>query len=116
MKKSTSPITSLRKIADGARTTTGNSAKVNSGGYGTAKAFLHISAASGTTPTLDVKFQDSYDGTTWVDVASGAFAQKTTTGDSSLVLSNVGPYLRAVATVGGTTPSFTYDLYVCGVN
>ena len=116
MQKTTSPISSLRKVADGARTSSGNSAKVNAGGYGTAKAFLHITAASGTSPTLDIKFQDSYDGTTWVDVASGAFAQKSAAGDSSLVLSNVGPYLRAAQTVGGTSPSFTYDLYVVGVN
>src|SRR4051794_22195261 len=116
MQKTTSPISSLRKVADGALTADANTAKVNAGGYGTAKAFLRISAASGTAPTLDIKFQDSADGTNWVDVASGAFAQKTTTGNSSLVLSNVGPYLRAVLDVGGTSPSFTFDLYVAGVN
>ena len=116
MQKTTSPTSSLRKVATGALTTTANSAKANAGGYGTAKAFLNITAASGTSPTLDIKFQDSADNSTWVDVASGAFSQKTTTGASSLVLSNVGPYLRAVQTVGGTTPSFTFDLYVAGVN
>ena len=80
------------------------------------QTFLNITAVSGTSPTLDIKFQDSYDGTNWVDVASGAFAQKNATGVSSLVLSTVGPYLRAVQDVGGTSPSFTYDLYVAGVN
>ena len=118
MQKTTSPISSIRKASEGAETGAGttNSSKVNAGGYGTAKAFLNITAVSGTSPTLDVKFQDSYDGTNWVDVASGAFSQKTATGASSLVLSNVGPYLRAVRTRGGTSPSFTYDLYLAGVN
>jgi hypothetical protein len=118
MQKTTTPISSIRKVADGASTGAGttNSNKINAGGYGTAKAFLNITAASGTSPTLDIKFQDSYDGTNWVDVASGAFAQKTAANYSSLVLTNVGPYLRAVQTRGGTSPSFTYDLYVAGVN
>jgi hypothetical protein len=116
MQKPFAPITSIRKASGGAITATATSAKVNAGGYGTVKAYLNITAASGTTPTLDVKFQDSYDGTNYVDVASGAFAQKTTTNSSSLVLSNVGPYLRAVQTVAGTTPSFTFDLYVAGVS
>jgi hypothetical protein len=117
MQKSTSPSSSIRKVATGALTATATSSKINAGGYGVAKAFLRITAASGTTPTLDIKFQDSADGTNFVDVATGAFAQKTATDTgSSLVLSNVGPYLRAVQTVGGTTPSFTFDLYVVGVS
>jgi hypothetical protein len=116
MQKSTTPITSIRKTSAGALTASANSSKVNSGGYGTVKAFLNITTVTGTSPTLDVKFQDSYDGTNWVDVASGAFAQKTAANSSSLVLSNVGPYLRAVQTVGGTSPNFTFDLYVAGVN
>jgi hypothetical protein len=115
MQKTTNPISSIRKASAGALTADANSAKVNCGGYGTAKAFLNITAVSGTSPTLDIKFQDSYDGTNWVDVASGAFAQKNATGASSLVLNNVSPYLRAVQDVGGTSPSFTYDLYVAGV-
>lgn len=116
MKKPNTPITSIRKAAAGALTATANTNKVNAGGYGTAKAFLNITAVSGTTPTLVVKFQDSFDGTNWVDVASGAFSSQNATGINSLVLSNVGPYLRAVQTVGGSSPSFTFDLYIAGVN
>ena len=83
MQKSTAPISSIRKVATGALTGDANSSKVNTGGYGTVKAFLNITAVSGTSPTLDIKFQDSADNSTWVDVASGAFAQKTATGASS---------------------------------
>jgi hypothetical protein len=104
MQRSTNPITSIRKASAGALIADANTSKINSVGYATAKAFLNITAASGTSPPLDIKFQDSYDGTNWVDVASGAFAQKTTTGISSLVLNNVRPYLRAVLDVGGHLP------------
>lgn len=90
---------------------------------------LDITAASGTAPTLDVKVQrfDAVSGN-WVDVAGGAFAQKTTTGTDDLVIypgatvtanrsisSVVGENWRAVATIGGTTPSFTFSLGACYV-
>ncbi len=116
MQKPSTPTTKIVVGANGAVTATQTSSKVNAGNYGTAKAFLNITAVSGTTPTLVVKFQDSADNTNWVDVASGAFSSQNATGTNSLVLSNVGPYLRAVQTVGGTSPSFTYDLAVSGVS
>ena len=89
---------------------------VNAGGYGTAVAYLTVSAASGTTPSMTVKFQDSADQTNWVDVPSGAFSAVTTTGTSRLVLSNVGPYLRIVETITGTSPSFTHSVKVAGIS
>lgn len=110
------PVTMINRSTGAAVTATQTSAKINAGNYGTAKAFLKITAVSGTTPTLVVKFQDSYDGVNFVDVASGAFSSQNATGTNSLVLSNVGPYLQAVQTVGGTTPSFTYDLAITGVS
>jgi hypothetical protein len=117
MLKPSTVTTTIRKVADGAVTATATSAKVNAGGFSSAKAYLNITAASGTTPTLVVKFQDSPNGVdSWVDVATGAFSSQNATGTNSLVLSNVGPFLRAVQTVGGTTPSFTYDLKVSGLN
>lgn len=82
---------------------------------------LEITAASGTTPTLDVKFQ-RYDPLTetYHDITGAAFAQKTATGDDQLVIypgiaetanetvSDVLAHkLRLVETVGGTDPSFT---------
>ena len=119
MLKPGTPVTSINKSSGAAVTATQTSAKVNAGNYGTAKAYLNITAVSGTSPTLVVKFQDTWDstGTTgWTDIASGAFSSQNATGTTSLALSNVGPYVRAVQTVGGTTPSFTYDLYIAGVN
>lgn len=107
--------TTINSAAGAAVTATQTSAKLNAGQYSVAKAYLNITAASGTTPTLVVKFQDSPDGTIWTDVTSGAFSSQNAVSVNSLVLTNVGPYLRAVQTVGGTTPSFNYDLKVAGV-
>ena len=81
-----------------------------------AAAILQSAAGTGTTPTLDVKLQDSADGSTgWADIAGAAFAQVGNAAASAQVLkfnaSAVRRYIRAVATVGGTTPSFT-----CGVS
>jgi hypothetical protein len=118
MQKPSTPTTKVNVGANGAVTATQTSSKINAGNYGTAKAFLNITAVSGTSPTLVVKFQDSPTGAagSWTDVASGAFSSQNATGLSSLVLTNVGPYLQAVQTVGGTTPSFTYDLSISGIN
>lgn len=73
-------------------------------------------AVSGTSPTLDVKFQDSADGSSYTDIGV-AFTQVTTTmavATGSLsdfpqrtVITRPGrPYLKVVATTGGTSPSF----------
>ena len=84
---------------------------------------LDITAASGT-PTLDIKLQskDPASGK-YNDIPGAAFAQKTTTGQDTLVLypgvaetanasvSDVlSPVFKAVATIAGTTPSFTFSL------
>lgn len=102
----------------GVQTVSVNSTALNTGGYNGFVAFLNVTAHSGTTPTLDIKFQDSADGgTTWFDIASGAFTQVTTTdGKQRLVVSNVGPKVRAVAVLAGTTPSYTLTLDVTGIN
>jgi hypothetical protein len=86
--------------------------------------FLNITASSGTTPTLDVKFQvlDPVSGV-WHDITGAAFSQKTSTGADSLTIypgiaaaANdtvsypLGGAVRAVATIAGTTPSFTFSL------
>lgn len=89
------------------KTATFNSASVEIGDQSTARLDLVVSAASGTTPTLDVKLQTSVDGSTWVDVASFA-QQTTTTAGVHKVFTGLDRFVRIVATIGGTTPSFTY--------
>lgn len=111
--------------ASSAKTATGNSGAIaNPGGAKGIHLVLNITAASGTTPTLDVKVQ-RFDQTSgnWVDLPSAAFAQKNTTGTDDLVIypgiaetanrsvsDVVGEEIQVVWTIGGTTPSFTFSI------
>ena len=57
-------------FASAARTASVNSSTFDVYDHDVLVCFLSVTANSGTTPTLDVKFQDSPDGgTTWFDVA-----------------------------------------------
>lgn len=73
---------------------------------------LRISAVAGTTPTMTLSLQDSLDGgTNWVSVAS--FAAATAVGTTALnipITQPFGPLLRLSWTMGGTTPSFTFEV------
>jgi len=92
-----------------ARTASADGDAFEVGDGNTLRLNLVVTAASGTLPTLDVKVQTSYDLVTWRDVY--LFGQKTTTttGDRQS-FSNLDRFVRAVATVGGTLPSFTFSL------
>lgn len=111
-------------FASAARTATANSTdQVNYNARGIL-LILDITAVSGTTPTLDVKVQYKDPvSAAYVDIPSAAFAQKTATGTDSLllypgitstanrqILTVLSRTWRAVATIGGTTPSFTFSL------
>jgi hypothetical protein len=105
-------------LASAARTATGTSAAIC--GLAQFDKFamqLVVSAASGTSPTLDPTWQHSIDGgTTWHTVV--AFTQKTTTGNELKVESEVlagtaevyGDCMRVSYAIGGTTPSFTFKM------
>ena len=107
-----------------ARTTTTNSADLTNYSARGVRLTLDITAASGVVPTLDVKIQakDTLSGA-YVDIAGAVFTQKTATGTDELVIypgiaetanesvSDIIPRAwRAVATIAGTTPSFTFSL------
>lgn len=96
--------------ASATQTVTGNSGILaNYGGATTLRCQLNVSAASGTTPTLDVTIQDSLDGTTWNTI--GTFTQATTV--TRQVINITTPFadqIRVLWTIGGTTPSFTFDI------
>lgn len=71
---------------------------------------LVVSAASGSSPTLDVLIETSPDGSSdWKLI--GSFGQKTTTttGDRQR-FPHCDRFVRARAVIGGTTPSFTFSL------
>ncbi len=92
-----------------ARTASGNGPSVDDGSSTTdgAVAALHVLSASGTSPSLTVRVQHSADGVVWADLIT--FDQVTAA--ASQVKAVAGPvsrYLRAVWTITGTSPSFTF--------
>lgn len=71
-------------------------------------------ATAGTTPTMDVKVQDSADNSSFADVTGLTLTQVTTT-DSLQTLSidkrTVRRYIRTISTIGGTSsPAFPMSL------
>jgi len=75
----------------------------------------NVGALAGTTPTLDIKVQESADNVTFTDVAGATFAQMTAAGIYSLlVITHVKRYVRTVSTIGGTaTPTaLTSQLFI----
>jgi hypothetical protein len=113
--------TSVEEILPGVRVTaTGNGTGVDVKDYvGKAKVVLISSAGGGSTPTLDVKLQDSPDNSAWTDISGAAFTQVTDAADSteaiSLDLNNANRYIRAVKTVAGSSPTFDCGLVMVGV-
>jgi hypothetical protein len=99
-------------FASAARTATANSDAFDVGDSTSLVAYLSVTAASGTSPTLDVKFQDSPDGgTTWFDIAGLAFTQATgATAEVKVATRVYSKTVRCVATIAGTTPSFTFSV------
>jgi hypothetical protein len=91
-----------------------NGSAVDTSGYNSAAVVLEVGAVSGTNPTLNVKIQESADGSTgWTDVAGAVFTQVTAANNSQIIrVEGLGTsrqrYLRAVATLGGTSPNFTF--------
>lgn len=131
-------LPSLARVASGTGVNDGTGTTVSAGKwtgvdhYTSADIFLTVTAASGTSPTLNVYIQKlSPDGSTWQDVAS--CAQAVTTGNqsftaisnstapftptdatlaaASLKLAQMGNTWRVKWVIGGTNPSFTFAVY-----
>lgn len=87
----------------------GSDAGASSGNGGVGQ--LHVTAASGTSPTLDAKVQHSSDGSIWADLVT--FASLAVPGSERKVVAagaTVNRHLRATWTISGTTPSFTFSI------
>jgi len=82
---------------------------------------LSIGAVTGTTPTLDLKVQSSAtSGGTFVDVPGAVWAQKAaaaadTVDKITIDLDACQRWIRIVATIAGTSPSFTMSVNAHGV-
>jgi hypothetical protein len=75
--------------------------------------YLDVTAASGSTPTLDIKLQAKDPASSnWYDVPGGVFTQATTTTNQRVVVTSpVGESLcRLNVVIGGGTPSFTFSV------
>jgi|TARA_R100001163_G_scaffold45445_1_gene34174 hypothetical protein len=92
---------------------TGFDLEGSNGAEGEAIIILSSDAASaGSSPTLDVKLQESADNSSFSDISGATFTQVTDAASSqkiSINTNDVKRYLRAVGTIGGTSsPAFTY--------
>jgi len=81
---------------------------------GEAIVILDCEAGSGTTPTLNVKLQDSANNSDWADITGATFTEVT---DAEAVIekitinaNDVRRYVRAVGTQAGTNPVFVYGV------
>lgn len=92
-----------------AATATVNSGAVSAPQEGGPLLFAaHVTAITGTTPTLDVTVEQSANGSSgWAAIAGSALTQITAVGHRVGFVSPTQPYVRVVATIGGTTPSVT---------
>lgn len=94
-------------------TSTQTGTGVDRQGFLSALLVLEVGTVSGTSPTLDVKLQDSADDSTYADVSGETLAQVTATGASkskSVDMTSLRRYVRAVGTIAGTTPSFDFGV------
>lgn len=94
----------------GTFTSTGTTSAIDGSGYGTISFTADVSAASGTTPTLDIELQESQDGS--ADWASSMGVNRFTATGSQFVpaLKLSARYYRFQYTIGGSTPSFTFTV------
>jgi hypothetical protein len=96
-------------------------------GGNTISASLSVGSVSGTSPTLSVKLQSSADNSTWADIPGAVFPTVTASGANTRQVlqvtlprpDNTGTaaprYVRAVATVGGTSPSYVVNCEIMGL-
>ena len=80
---------------------------------GAVSCHVAVTAVSGTTPSLTVSLQWSWNNSTWISANSDeTFAAFTAPGAALLTVPSRAPFVRAAWTVSGTTPSFTTAIAV----
>lgn len=79
-------------------------------------AELVVGTVSGTSPTLDVKLQESdTSGGTYSDISGATFAQVTASNKEEIInFKRTKRFVRALATIAGTSPSFAFAVNVFG--
>lgn len=114
MRKVFDNIKSLFSFRPNTVTATANGTGIDTKGYHDGMVTLEVGTVAGTAPTLDVKIQESDDNTTFVDITGATFTQVTASNNTQklrIADLNGGTrkrYIRAVATIAGTGPSFAF--------
>ena len=81
----------------------------NGPGVADVLVMVHVTAVSGTAPTLAVGVEQSVDGTTWAAVPGSSVPTLTAAGNGVCNAAITQNYARVTATVGGTgTPTVTF--------
>ena len=94
-------------MASAAITTTATTSSTANDFGNSFQVTIPVTVVTGTTPTMDVRIEESFDsGTNWVTLYE--FQRITATGSyNSPILRATGRHIRYVQTLAGTTPSFT---------
>ena len=91
-------------------TATETGLSVDRKGFDDAQVVLDVGAVTGSSPTLDLKMQESADGSTgWTDITGATIAQVTASNAHKTLgmnLRSVKRFIRGIATIGGSTPVF----------
>jgi len=107
-----------REIVSRTFTSTGQASSFFVGTFKALIIWVHVTAVSGTTPTLDLRIDladDEDPPANFVD-SGEAFPTITTTGHYFKKYTTwFGGHIRLYATVGGTNPSFTVTIAVEGI-
>lgn len=118
MRRGSGPVT-LK--ASGAETASTNGAAIDIGDAAALYLKVDVTAASGTSPTLVVVIEASFDGgTTWFELGRvgtdyrvgsvGTVANLTAAAATHAAFPAGGSLVRSRSIIGGTTPSFTYSV------
>lgn len=101
-------------LATAARTTSGAGSEldttISDNVDNPGRAYLNVTAVTGDSPTLDVDVVTVVDG---ADFVLGSFTQASGVGTETILVQGMPENVKAVYTIGGTTPSFTFTVNVC---
>lgn len=104
-------------VSSAARTTSGDSGSVGEARTDGLSLLVDVTAASGTTPTLDLVVDWSHDGTNWfVAQPADSFTQITAATKAVKRFDVKAKFYRVRWTIAGTTPSFTFAVHQVGVS
>jgi hypothetical protein len=72
-----------------------------------------VGAASGTSPTLTGRIQESSDNSIWADIPNAAFTAVTASNNVQvLTFDRTRRYVRYARTIGGTSPAFLLSVLI----